>query len=366
VSQPRASSEVPPLRLLDLPLDEARAALRDILAGLDGPAWRANQILKQVHGRAVRRFDDMTDLPLALRPALSERVLIGTLELAHRAKAGDGTIKHLWRLHDGQEIESVAIPRPGHWSICVSTQAGCALHCRFCATGKLGLKRNLSAGEIVDQILATLEDLGEVGEAAGLSVIFMGMGEPGYNLANVMAACRVLNAPEGLNIGARRLTISTAGVVPAIKALAQEPLQVRLAVSLHAADQALRASLMDIALRHTINDLRDACIEYHDTTGRRITLEWAVMGGINDRPQDAAALAEFARAVGAKVNLIPYNPVEGFEAGATSESTASRFRDLLRGSFDGSVMVRRTRGRDIEAACGMLHRARQQGRDESA
>jgi 23S rRNA (adenine2503-C2)-methyltransferase len=355
------SPDAPPLRLLDLPLVEARAALQEVLRDLGGPAWRADQILKQVHGRAVRRFEDMTDLPLALRPALSQRVLIGTLDLAHRAQASDGTIKHLWRLRDGEEIESVAIPRPGHWSICVSTQAGCALHCRFCATGRLGLRRNLTSGEIVDQILATLEDLGDAVEP-GLSIIFMGMGEPGYNLANVLASCRLLNDPQGLGVGARHMTISTAGVVPAIRAIAAEPLQVRLAVSLHAADQALRASLMDIADRYSIDDLRDACIEYHYTTGRRVTLEWAVMAGINDRPDDAAALATFARAVGAKVNLIPYNPVEGFEAAATSERTASRFRDLLRSCFDGSVMVRRTRGRDIEAACGMLHRARSEGR----
>jgi 23S rRNA (adenine2503-C2)-methyltransferase len=346
----------PRLSLLDLPVGEARAALASIVAELGEPAFRAEQVLKQVFRRRRRSLDAMTDLPKALRARLAERVRIGQLELSHRAASLDGTVKYLWKLADGFEIESVAIPQERWLSFCVSSQAGCALRCRFCATASLGLQRNLRSGEIVDQVLAMLEDLGEQGRS--LSVVFMGMGEPGYNMTNVLAACRLLNDPDGVGIGARHLTISTSGVVPAIRQLASEPLQVRLAVSLHQADQDLRESLMDVAERFPLNELRESLQAYHHSTGRRPTLEYAVMPGLNDRPADARSLAAFADAVGAKINLIPYNPVEGFESPPSSEQDAARFRRLVLESFEGDVMVRQTRGRDIEAACGMLHRAR--------
>ena len=348
-----------PLSLLDLPLDEAEPELVQRLAAMGEPRFRAGQILKQVYGHAVREPAGMTDLPLALRRRLPDAVRIGLLELSHRSVSADGTVKYLWRLADGAEIESVAIPQEDWLSFCVSSQAGCALHCRFCATAALGLKRNLTAGEIVDQVLAMIADAPS--PRGAVSVVFMGMGEPGYNMAHVLAACRTLNDPRGLGIGARHLTISTSGVVPAIRQLAAEPLQVRLAVSLHSADQARRENLMDVAKRFPLSELLTACQEYHDATGRLITLEYAVMPGSNDRAEDAQSLARFATAAGAKINPIPYNPVEGFESPPSTERDAARFRRALQSVFDGQVMVRQTRGRDIEAACGMLHRARAAG-----
>lgn len=346
----------PRLRLLDLPVPEARTRLEEIVTRLGAPRYRAAQVLKQALGRRVRSLDAMTDLPKEFRTRLGAEIRVGLLELAHRASSSDGTVKYLWRLPDGLEIESVAIPQDGWLSFCVSSQAGCALRCDFCATASLGLQRNLSAGEIVDQVLAVLEDLQE--QTRSLSVVFMGMGEPGYNMDAVLGACRILNHPEGVGIGARHLTISTSGVIPAMRRLMDEPLQLRLAVSLHAADQAQRESLMNVAERFPLNELYDACRAYHHAMGRRITLEWAVMPGINDSPADAERLAAFASGFDSKINLIPYNPVEGFDCPPSSERDAQRFRELLQAHYGGEIMVRQTRGRDIEAACGMLHRAR--------
>ena len=342
------------LRLLDVPVDEARARLEVVLAELGEPGFRARQVLRQVYGRHVRSFSDMTDLPAPLRAKLDERIRIALLEPSHRAESGDGTVKYLWRLADGNEIESVRMPGDGV-SLCVSSQVGCALHCRFCATASLGLRRNLTSGEMVDQVLAMLADAPPTDT---VSVVFMGMGEPGYNARAVLEACRTLNSPDGVGIGARHITISTSGVVPLIEMLAQEPLQLRLAVSLHSGEQALREDLMDVAARHPLDELLGACQAYGSVTGRRVTLEYAVMPGVNDGPEHAASLARFASQLPSKINLIPFNPVEGFEAPPSSERDAARFRDRVSASYAGDVMVRRTRGRDIEAACGMLHRAR--------
>ena len=344
------------LALLDHVPDEATTRLREVLAALGEPGWRAKQVVRQAFVRRVRSFADMTDLPVSLRERLAARVRIPLLELVHRAQSGDGTVKYLWRVDGGGEIESVAIPSEGRMSFCISSQVGCALHCRFCATGALGLTRNLRHGEMVDQVLAMLADMPE--EPPRLSVVFMGMGEPGYNMDAVISACRALNDPDGLGIGARHLTISTSGVVPAIERLAKESLQVRLAVSLHSGHQARREGLMDVAARHPLPELLASCQVYHDATGRHVTFEYAVMPGVNDSPEDARLLADFASQVPSKINLIPYNPVEGFEAPASTERDAARFRAELERHFAGDVMVRQTRGRDIEAACGMLHRSR--------
>ena len=350
----------PRLRVLDLPITQARAALQVLTAELGERAFRANQVLHAVYGRRVRSLGAMTDLPAAFREKLGERVRLGLLDLVEREEAADGTVKYLWRLADGSEIESVAIPSERRTTACVSSQVGCALKCNFCATGYLGLGRNLTAGEMVDQVLAMLEDGRQAQES--LNVVFMGMGEPGYNLEAVLAAVRTMNDPEGLSIGARHVTISTAGVVPAIERLAKEPLQLRLAVSLHAGDQALRESLMNVAAKYPLDQLLSACQVYQDATGRNVTFEYVVIPGTNDGSVHARQLGDYASQVGSKVNLIPYNPVEGFDAPAATERELERFRDELTRHYRGEVMVRQTRGRDIEAACGMLHRSRHAGR----
>jgi 23S rRNA (adenine2503-C2)-methyltransferase len=344
------------LRLLDLPLVEATGALRGLLEEMGERPFRASQVVHALHSRRHRAFDDMTELPRALRADLGSRVRLGLLDLVERAQSEDGTVKYLWGLPDAGEIESVAIPSERRTTFCVSSQVGCALRCRFCATGQLGLTRNLTPGEVVDQVLAMLADGRQDQES--LNVVFMGQGEPGYNLDAVLAAIRMLNDPQGLSIGARHVTVSTAGVVPAIRRLAAEPLQVRLAVSLHTGVQATRASLMNVAERHPLPELLEACQAYHDATRRFVTFEVAVMPGVNDSPAEIAALAAFADRVPSKINLIPYNPVADFEAAAGTAPRAAAFRDALVGAYRGEVVVRRTRGRDIQAACGMLHRHR--------
>jgi 23S rRNA (adenine2503-C2)-methyltransferase len=298
----------------------------------------------------------MTTLPGAVRAELEGRIRIALLDLVERQDASDGTSKFLWRLPDGSEVESVAIPSGGRVTFCVSSQVGCALRCRFCATGYLGLTRNLTTGEILDQVLAMLASLPP--QASASNVVFMGMGEPGYNVGAVLDACRRLNDPGLLRIGARHLTVSTAGVVPMIEALAREPLQVRLAVSLHSAIQARRVELMDVAGRYPLPELEAACLAYHASTARHITFEYAVIPGWNDGPADARALAGIARRIPCKINLIPYNPVAGFQARAATSRDAEAFRTAVLQGFSGEVVVRRTRGRDINGACGMLHRAR--------
>jgi 23S rRNA (adenine2503-C2)-methyltransferase len=352
---PRGAPDVR-LRLLDLALSDADAALRAVLEDMGERAFRASQVLHAVYSRRLRSFDDMAELPRPLRGELDRRVRIALLDLVERAESEDGTVKYLWALPDGAEVESVAIPSDRRTTFCVSSQVGCALRCRFCATGSLGLARNLTQGEIVDQVLAMLADGRRRDES--LNVVFMGQGEPGYNLDAVLAAVATMNEPQGLGIGARHVTISTAGVVPAIRRLAAEPVQVRLAVSLHTARQATREALMNVAERHPLDELREACRAYHDATRRFVTFEVAVMPGVNDTVEEAAALAAFADSVPSKINLIPYNPVAELDVPAGTEGRAAALREALLERFRGEVVVRRTRGRDIEAACGMLHRHR--------
>jgi 23S rRNA (adenine2503-C2)-methyltransferase len=353
----REPDSLPIVRLLDLPIEAQRRAIALQLQELGERSFRTGQVLSAIWKGHRRSFDDMTDLPRPLRSELGRRLRIGLLEPAQRAESADGTVKYLWRLPDGLEVESVSIPSARRTTFCLSCQVGCTLKCRFCATGHLGFNRNLSAGEIVDQALAMLADQGLSSDS--LNVVFMGQGEPGHALAPVLDAVKALNDPAGLEVGARRITVSTSGVVPAIRALGDFPLQVRLAVSLHAADQELRESLMNVAKKHPLEDLRAACRAYHAVTRRRITFEYCLLPGINDGEVNARLLARFAGSVPSKVNLIPYNPVAQFPTEAATPESCRRFqRQLVEAGFGGEISVREPRGRDIEAACGMLHRHR--------
>ena len=347
----------PRLRLLDLPIGEARARLEAVITGLGERGYRTDQVLNAVWKNRRRHFEEMSDLPKALRASLEERVQVGLLEIAERQEASDGTVKYLWRCPDGGEVESVSIPSPRRTTFCLSSQVGCSLKCRFCATGYLGFGRNLSAGEILDQVLGMLADLSLSSES--LNVVFMGMGEPGHNLAAVLQAVEWLNDPAGLEIGARRITVSTSGVPGAIAKLAEFPVQLRLALSLHAADQEIRESLMNIAEKHSLDELLEACRAYQAVTRRNVTLEYCVIPGVTDGPENARKLAAWAARLPSKINLIPYNPVEEFQTEPATRETCQRFRSAVLGAgYRGDVTVRETRGRDIEAACGMLHRHR--------
>ena len=328
-------------------LDET--ALRALLPG--EPAYRARQLRRGLlEGREV---DELTDLPKGLRARLVEEPgLRPGLGLVHEALAGDGTtVKWLWELGPGgPRIETVLMHYPGRTTVCVSSQAGCAMACSFCATGQLGFDRNLSSGEIVEQVVRARSAATAAGRRLG-NVVFMGMGEPLANTDRVWAAVHVLH--DELGISARHLTISTVGVVPGINRLASADLPVNLAVSLHAATDELRDQLVPLGRRYPLAVLVEACAAYVEATGRRLSFEWALIAGTNDTPEQATALAGMARGLRAHVNLIPLNPTPGYPVTGSSPAAVRAFRDRLV-ELGVNATVRRNRGTDIDAACGQL------------
>ena len=324
----------------------------DVATLLDGePAYRARQVWDGLyrHGAAP---EELTTLPRELRDRLAaEPALAPALRLdAEESADGGDTVKWRWALHDGRMIETVLMHYPERSTVCVSSQAGCAMACGFCATGQAGFERNLSTGEIVEQVVRAGAEARRRGRRLS-NVVFMGMGEPMANYDRVWAAVERLHADVGLS--ARHLTISTIGIVPGIRRLAAAPLPVNLAVSLHAADDASRDELVPVNRRYPLAALMDACRQWVDAKGRRLSFEWALIAGVNDRPADAGRLAELARSVRAHVNLIPLNPTPGFLARGTPPAGVRAFCELLT-SLGVNATVRRNRGTDIDAACGQL------------
>jgi 23S rRNA (adenine2503-C2)-methyltransferase len=325
-------------------LDLTRAQLADLLA--DEPSYRVGQAWRGLHQGL--ELEEMTDLPKALRHRLQE-ALPGRSAPAATSTSDDGaTVKWLWHLSDGAAVETVLMHYPERTTVCVSTQAGCAMGCSFCATGQAGFRRHLTAGEIVEQIVRA--------RRAALprrlsNVVFMGMGEPLANYGPTWAA--VERVHDDLGISARHVTVSTVGLVPGILRLAGERLPVNLAVSLHAANDELRDELVPINRRYPLPVLLDACRTYVEAKGRRLSFEWALIDGVNDRPADADELAALARPLGAHVNLIPLNPTPGYQARGTPPDGVRAFRSWLR-SLGANATVRRNRGTDIDAACGQL------------
>ncbi|HXR54642.1 MAG TPA: 23S rRNA (adenine(2503)-C(2))-methyltransferase RlmN [Acidimicrobiales bacterium] len=315
----------------------------DLEALLDGePAYRARQVWEALHKRAVWPAE-MTELPRALRDRLSAQIAPALSLVDRRIADGGETVKWAFDAGDATLVETVLMAYPDRVTVCVSTQAGCAMACPFCATGQGGFKRHLRSGEIVEQVAWAMR------ERPVTHVVFMGMGEPLANYDQTMTALRRLHDHMGLS--ARRLTVSTVGIVPGIKRLGAEGIPVNLAVSLHAANDELRNELVPINRRYPLSMLALACAEYVERTGRRLSLEWAVIGGVNDRAQDARELADFARPLGAHVNLIPLNETDGYRA--PGRPRASEFRSRL-GRLGVNATVRVTRGADIAAACGQL------------
>ena len=331
--------------------DLDRAALADLVADLGEPAYRAAQIWDGLY-RRLADPDALTDLPKRVRTALAlEPRLAPGLTLAHQSSADRGnTVKWLWTLAGGARIETVLMHYPGRSTVCVSTQAGCAMACGFCATGQAGFERQLSSGEIVEQVVRAGREAAGAGRRAS-RVVFMGMGEPLANYDAVMTSVARLHDDVGLS--ARHLTLSTVGITPGIRRLAGESLPVNLAVSLHAANDGLRDELVPINRRYPLADVVDACQTYLAAKGRRLSFEWALINGVNDRASDAAELAGIARSLGAHVNLIPLNPTPGFGVPGTPPSGVRVFRDRLVG-LGVNVTVRQTRGTSIDAACGQL------------
>ena len=325
--------------------DATREELREFFAGLGLPRYRAEQVFMWIHGCGVRVFRDMTDLPAELRTRLAAEFTVGAPVLTKRLAAEDGTEKLVLRFSDGACVEAVVIPSSGRTTVCVSTQVGCRFGCRFCASGKRGFLRHLSAGEIAVQVEVAGRDVA--------NVVFMGMGEPLDNLDNVMRAVAILNDGKGRNIGARRMTVSTAGVIPGIEAFARVGGQVRLSVSLHAADDKLRSRLMPLNRRYPLAELLAACRTYVAATGRRLTVEYVLLAGVNDRASDAEHLAGILKGLDAYVNLIPFSGVPGSGFRTPSARVVDAFAARLRRAGVNAV-VRRSRGSEIRAACGQL------------
>lgn len=323
--------------------------LRMELERLGEPGYRAVQVFQWLFKKGVTDFSEFSNLPNSLREKLRENFLIDGFELFGRLRAQDGTEKFLFKLEDGNFIETVLIPSGHRATLCLSTQVGCKFACAFCASGLKGYKRNLSAGEILDQILYAKFTLGQ----ELTNFVFMGMGEPLDNFENVARAIRLMNTPEGLGIAARRITVSTSGVIPGIERFKELGLQVGLSLSLHSANDGLRGRLMPISRTFALERVLKACEDYMRATGRKMTIEVVLIAGVNDSIQDAAGLTEIAKRLRAKVNLIPYSPCPGLDFKTPPDGVIDAFqRKLSAGGV--SVTLRRSKGRDILAACGQL------------
>jgi 23S rRNA (adenine2503-C2)-methyltransferase len=328
-----------------------RPELESFAAMLGEPAFRGRQLYSWLYRRRAREFEEMTDLPAALRARLAESASVGGLSSVLRSgPAPDKTVKYLFGLADELRVESVYLPGSPGETVCISSQVGCAMGCTFCATGKMGFFRNLTAGEIVMQVL----ELERREETRVTNVVFMGMGEPLSNFAAVTHAIRTLNAEWGMGISARRITISTVGLPKAIEKLADEfDLPVTLALSLHAPNDDIRRQLIPWAEYTTIPELLAACQKWFAKTGREITLEYILLGGVNDQPQHARELAEVARTLRANINLIRYNEVKGMPFDRPEDDAVRAFQQILR-DRGVNTHIRASRGRDIAAACGQL------------
>lgn len=332
--------------LLDLTPAEAESRLREFAATCGLEPYRGTQVARHLWRAPAATFADMTDVPTGFRERLASHFELPRLELGERQRSADGTEKFLFRLADGEAIETVAIPDGKRLTLCISSQAGCALHCAFCATGAMGFARNLTPWEIAGQVreMFLLPE-----PMRPTNIVFMGMGEPLMNWPSVATALTTLNDPAGLGIGARHITVSTVGVLPGIRALAERPEQFRLAISIHAPTDALRQQLMPINTKYPLADVIAAARRFV----RRVTFEYVLLGGVNDRVDQAGTLARLATECGAFVNLIPLHPggAQGFTPSSPA-ATATFARALRARGLE--VAIRKSRGLDISAACGQL------------
>jgi len=328
-----------------------RQELEALLRARGVEPFRAGQLYRWIFRRGVTDFERMTDLSKSLRASLRDGFAISIPRVAGRERSSDGTEKFLLELADGRRIESVFIPDTPGWTFCISTQVGCAMKCGFCLTGKMGLVRNLTAGEIVGQVRVLAAELGLLD--ARFTIVLMGMGEPLHNYDETMKALRIMGDPEGLAISPRRVTLSTVGVVPGIDRLAAEPYMPNLAISLHATTEAQRDLLVPLNRRHTIADVVEACRRFPLRRRSRITFEYVMLAGVNDSPEDARRLVRLLSGLRAKVNLIPLNEAAGIPFRRPSDGTVDEFGRIL-AEHHLTVSVRKSRGRDIRAACGQL------------
>ena len=337
----------PDLDFSELDRAEVEAAVMD----LGARRFHGTQVFQWIWARGVTDFAAMTDLAQPLRATLAERCRVSTPAIDARQVSTDGTTKFLLRLGDGRHIEAVYIPDTPAQTFCVSTQVGCAMNCAFCLTGKMGLVRNLTPGEIATQVRLLAHETGLAN--TGFNVVLMGMGEPLHNYAATMKAIRILTDAKGLAMHPKRITLSTVGVLPGLEKLASEPLMPNLAISLHATTNEQRDRLVPVNRKYTLEDLIDACRRFPLAKRRRIMFEYVLLAGVNDTPEDARRLARLLGGIKAKVNLLPLNEAPGIPFARPSEDRVNAFAQIL---VDHGlvVTVRRSRGRDIRAACGQL------------
>lgn len=332
--------------LIGKSLDELRALVKE----QGEPSFRAEQLHQWLYVKCVRLFDEMTNLKKTFRDKLAERFQIGSLIIDQKEASQDGTVKYLFRLPDGKVVESVLMyfEERGTYAMCLSTQVGCAVNCGFCATAKLGFMRNLSVSEIVEQYVYVQADSGKEVR----NIVFMGQGEPMLNYDNLMRSIEILN--RSAEVGMRHITISTSGIVPRIYDLAKQDMQLTLAISLHAPDNATREAIMPINRKWPLEELMPALHHYVDTTNKRLTIEYILLAGINDQPSHAHELGKLLQGLKCNVNLIPYNPIgDSYGYKRPSNNAIHRFREAL-SSYGKKVTVRVERGVDIAAACGQL------------
>ena len=325
--------------------------LAELVKEMGQPTFRAKQLFKWLHEKPARSFSAMTNQPKAFLAALEERFFIETLETERRQQSKDGTVKYLFRLPDGNCIETVLMRYSYGNTVCVSTQVGCRMGCRFCASTQGGRVRNLTAGEIANEVYAAARDTGE----RVSHIVLMGIGEPLDNFDHVMDFLSIISSPNGVNIGMRNISLSTCGLVPMIYKLAERHLGLTLSVSLHAPTDEMRSSMMPVNDVYPVEQLIRACRDYQQETGRRVSFEYSMVNGVNDSPQTARRLAQLIKGMGAHVNLIPINPVDGSPYSATDAANVKRFQTLLT-ELGVNATVRRRLGTDISAACGQLRR----------
>ncbi len=328
-----------------------RPTLEEALESGGHARFRARQIFQWLYRRGVADISAMTDLPRGLRDQLATAFTVGTPAVVHRDQSTDGTQKFLLRLADGRTIESVFIPDTPSMTFCVSTQVGCAMACAFCLTGKMGLVRNLTAGEIVGQVRVLVDALAM--RDVRFNIVLMGMGEPLHNYAETMKALRILTDEHGFAMSPRRITLSTVGLLSELERLAREPIMPNLAISLHAPTDEQRGALVPINKKYGVSEIIEACKRFPLKRRNRITFEYVMLAGVNDRPEDARRLARLLAGVKSKVNLIPLNAAAGIPFERPSDDTVNRFAEIL-AERHLTVSVRKSRGRDIRAACGQL------------
>ena len=330
--------------------------LTALMKELGQPGFRAKQIFHWVHQKQAAEFSQMTDQPKALIARLEQDFYIAQHKVRRCQRSKDGTVKYLFELADGNCIETVLMRYNYGNTVCVSTQVGCRMGCRFCASTQGGRVRNLEAGEIAAEIYGVMRDTGE----RVSHVVLMGIGEPLDNFDNVMDFLEIVSCADGINIGMRNFSLSTCGLVPMIDKLAEKKLQLTLSVSLHAPENTMRSSMMPVNNAYPVEQLIAACRRYQQTTGRRISCEYSMVRGVNDSDQTAAMLAKLIRGMGAHVNLIPINPVDGSPYSASDDANVRRFQQRLM-DLGVNATVRRRLGQDISAACGQLRREDSKG-----